>query len=94
MSDPTVRGRRDGRELHMQSRRTGAGYSTPRGSMPVGVLIGANKTVTRPWRLLVDTDRALTWEGDVAVRPLEPEGDVGAAGDIAEGDDEGDVREQ
>jgi hypothetical protein len=32
-----------------------------------------------------DTDRALTWEGDVAVRPAEPEGDVSGAGKIPEG---------
>ena len=41
--------------------------------------------------LLGHTDRALTCEGDVAVSPLEPEGDVGDAGEISEGDVEGDV---
>jgi hypothetical protein len=43
------------------------------------------------WRLLGHTERALSWEGDVAVRSLEPEGDVGVAADISEGDVEGDV---
>jgi hypothetical protein len=38
------------------------------------------------WRLLGHTDRALSWEGDVAVRSLEPEGDVGVAAEISEGD--------
>jgi hypothetical protein len=37
------------------------------------------------------TDKDLTWEGDVAVRPLGSEGDVGAAGETSEGDVEGDV---
>jgi hypothetical protein len=43
------------------------------------------------WRLLDHTDRTLTWEADVAVGPLEPESDVGAAGEIFEGDVEGDA---
>jgi hypothetical protein len=52
----------------------------------------AQKTVTWPVaRLLGHTDRPLTWEGDVALGPLEPEGDVGAAGELSEGDVEGDV---
>ncbi len=46
------------------------------------------------WRFLGHTDRALTWEGDVAVRPLKPEGDVGASDEISEGDVEGDVRSE
>ena len=54
----------------------------------------ARKTVTCLWRLLAHADSALTCEGDVAVRPLEPEGDVGDAGEISEGDVEGDVRSE
>jgi hypothetical protein len=30
--------------------------------------------------VLSHADSALTWEGDIAVRALKPEGDVGAAG--------------
>jgi hypothetical protein len=50
-----------------------------------------NRCSHGPCRLLGHTDRVLTWEGDVAVNPLEPEGDVGAADEISEGDVEGDV---
>jgi len=41
----------------------------------------ARKTVTCLWRFLAHANSALTCEGDVAVSPLEPEGDVGDAGE-------------
>ena len=59
-----------------------------------GRLMCGPKTVAWPVGLLGHIDRALTCEGDVAVTPLEPEGDVGAAGEISEGDVEGDVRSE
>jgi len=51
----------------------------------------APRSVDLDGRGRCDTDRTLTWEGDVTFRPREPEGDVGAAGEIVEGDVEGDV---
>ena len=50
-----------------------------------GMLMCARKTVTCLWRFLAHANSALTCEGDVAVSPLEPKGDVGDAGEISEG---------
>ena len=43
------------------------------------------------WRLLSHIDTTLTLKSDVAVSPVESEGDVGTAGELSEGDVEGDV---
>jgi hypothetical protein len=56
-----------------------------------GRLMCGLEEVAWPVGLLGHTDWALTCEGDVAVTPLGPEGDVGDAGVISEGDVEGDV---
>ena len=80
-----------GRTPPYAARRTGPGYSISTGSMPGEMLMWARKTVTCLWRFLAHANRARTCEGDVAVSPLEPEGDVGDAGEISEGDVGGDV---
>ena len=80
-----------GRAPPYAARRTGPGYNISTGSMPGEMLMWARKTVTCLWRFLAHANRALTCEGDVAVNPMEPEGDVGDAGEISEGDVGGDV---